>query len=129
MLIALLICFLFAVICLCFDAIITNKGIKAGVAVEGNPLIVFFARTNKPALWQLFAIDGGLRAALLAFALFTPEPADFPHAWPALMIGGFIAFGLKNIMGYREWRWMFSHPGQLMPIPKTAWGQFIGFWG
>lgn len=127
MLIALLICFVWAVICLVFDARITDRGIRAGVAVEGNSVIVLFFGT-KPTLRQLFTVDGSIRVALLGIG-FIPGPADYPHAFAALMIGGLIVAGVKNVQGYRQWRWMFNHPGQKLPILNSAWEQFIGFWG
>jgi hypothetical protein len=127
MIITLLICFVWASICLCFDAFITNKGLRAGIAYEGNSVIVFFFG-NKPWLWQLFAVDGTLRVALLGVG-FIPGPEAAPHAFAALMIGGLIVSGFKNIQGYRQWKWMFSHPGQKLPLMDSAWAQFVGFWG
>jgi len=120
--------FAFAVIGLLFDAIITNKGIKAGIAVENNPYVVLIAGP-KPTLWQLLAIEGTLRGGLLAFALFTPGPAACPFFWQACMLGVFTAFGIKNYQGYREWSWMFAHPGQLLPVQHSIWAKLLGFWG
>lgn len=128
MLIGLLVCFVWAVICLGLDMHITNKGLRAGIAVEGNSLIVFFARTDKPALWQLIAVDGTLRLLMLAFS-FIPGPTRYPLTFCAMGIGMFVVAGFKNLQGYRQWSWMFSHKGERLPQQNSAWAQFMGFWG
>jgi hypothetical protein len=126
--IAVLITFIWAVLCLMYDALSTQKGLKAGVAVEGNPLIVA-AYGNKPKLWQCLSIDGTIRVAMLLAALMLPAPADYPHSWHALFAGGFVVYGLKNIQGGRQWNWMLKNPGKKIPQLNSAWSQFVGFWG
>ena len=128
MLLALYLAFIWALAWLGFDSYYTNKGIKSGVAVEGNALIVAIWG-NKPKLWQLWSVDGTIRAAMLAAALFVPSSEDYPKAWVALGIGAFIAYGFKNWQGGRQWKWVMKNPGKTVPWMNTFWEQFIGFWG
>jgi uncharacterized membrane protein YczE len=129
LIIALLITFAWAVGCLLFDALNTNKGLRAGIAQEGNSLVTFLSRTQTPKLWQLLTIEGTVRVLLLLAAFLLPTPVDLPHCWHACSLGVFIAYGLKNIQGGRQWRWMFNNPGKALPIPHTVWEKFLGFWG
>lgn len=126
--IAMFVAFVWAVVCLLFDALNTNKGLRAGVAEEGNWLITTISGTKRPHLWQLLSIDGGLRALILAIG-FLPGPAAYPLTFVAIAIGALIVAGFKNIQGGRQWRWMFSHAGQKIPVQNSAWNQFWGFWG
>lgn len=128
MLAALLVAFAFALVCLLYDATTTQKGIKAGVAVEGNPLIVA-AFGNKPSLLQCLAIDLPIRLALMTAFLFIPAPARYPLAWYAMGTGAFMVYGLKNVQGARQWNWMLKNPGKPLPQPTSIWQQFLGFWG
>ncbi len=128
MIYALFTAFIWALAWLGFDSYNTNKGIKAGVAVEGNSWITVFWGVH-PTLWQLWSIDGSIRLAILLAALFVPSSAQYPHAFQAMGIGAFVAAGFKNWQGGREWKWMFSHPGQKLPTMNSAWAQFMGFWG
>ena len=128
MIIALLIAFVWALACLGFDSYETNKGIKAGVAVEGNWLITHIWGV-KPKLWQLWSVDGTIRVLMLLAALYLPSSAAYPQAWRYFLTGGFAAYGLKNIQGGRQWIWMTANPGKLIPYMNTFWEQFIGFWG
>lgn len=128
MLIALYIAFIWALAWLLFDSYYTNKGIKAGVAFEGNGMITFFWG-NKPKFWQLWSVDGTLRLAILLAALFVPSSEAYPQAWRAMGIGAFIACGFKNWQGGRQWKWMFKNPGKTLPQTNTFWSKFLGFWG
>lgn len=128
MLIALLIAFAWAIFAVLFDYLYTQKGLKAGVAVEGNPMVVeFFGK--EPKLWQCLILELPIRVGLLAAFLFLPAPASYPLAWKALGLGAFIVYGLKNLQGGLQWRWLLKHPGQKLPQPSSAWAQFLGFWG
>ena len=118
--------FAWALAGLCFDSYETNRGIKAGIGVEGNSWITFFYG-NKPKLWQLLSVDVPIRVALAALA-FIPSPM-YPHAMVACASGALAVAGLKNIQGAREWLWMFKNPGKKLPLMGSAWQQFIGFWG
>lgn len=128
MLIALIIAFIWAIAGLLFDAYNTNKGLRAGIAEEGNVLITSISGTKYPKMWQLLTIDGTLRLLILA-ASFIPGPSAYPYTFAALGIGAFVVAGFKNIQGGRQWKWMFSHPGQKLPLLNSAWEQFWGFWG
>lgn len=128
MIYVLLISFIFALACLAFDAINTSRGLRAGVAVEGNGIIVAIAG-NKPKLWQLLTIDGSLRFALLALALFLPTPDGLPAVWYATLTGAFVSLGLKNIRGGRQWRWLMRNTDKTLPQLNTIWQKLVGFWG
>ena len=126
MLIALFIAFVWALACLCYDAYETNRGIKAGVALEGNWLISAIWG-KKPKFWQLLSVDVPIRLGLAALALI-PSPM-YPHAMTACAVGALTFAGVKNIQGARQWLWMFKNPGKTLPLMGSAWKQFIGFWG
>lgn len=128
MTVALAVSFVWAVGCLLFDAINTNKGLRLGIAEEGNTLITALSGTKYPKLWQLLAIDGGLRAIILGVA-FIPGPVDYSHTFTVVSFVALFVAGLKNVRGGRQWKWMISHPGQTIPPGDTFWQKFIGFWG
>lgn len=128
MLIILLVLFAWAVSCLAFDISNTIRGLRAGVAVEGNSLVVAIAG-NKPTLVQLTTIEGAVRLALLVAALFIPTPEGLPHIWQAVFSGAFFSYGLKNIQGGRQWRWLLANPGKSLPQQHTVWEKLTGFWG
>lgn len=128
LLLALFASFIWALAWLGFDSYNTSKGIKAGVANEGNGWITIFWGSH-PNLWQLWSVDGSIRLAILLAALFVPSSEAYPQAWRAMGVGAFIAAGFKNWQGGRQWKWMFSHPGQTIPQMGSAWAQFLGFWG
>ena len=123
MLIALFIAFAWALAWLLFDSYNTNKGIKAGIAVEGNTMIIFFWG-SKPKFWQLWSVDGALRLAIFLAALLVPLSAA-----PLLGTGALAVWGFKNLQGGRQWQWMFKNPGKRIPEMTTVWGKIMGFWG
>ncbi len=111
MTIALIVTFIWAMSCLAYDSYMSDKGIRAGVAVESNPMITFIAGTDKPTFFQLYVIDAGvIRVPLFIFTFLMPGPNAYPHTWEAFGIGAFISIGIKNILGGLKWRkLMTSH--------------------
>lgn len=112
-----------------YDAEETVTGIRAGVAVEGNPIIVLFFG-NKPSLAQLLTYNtvetligsvmgviGHLRGASLSFMV------PLAIAWLASLT-------LKHYQGYRQWRWLIANPGKtIAQMEGSAFSKLIGFWG
>lgn len=104
LLIALILALAFATVADTLDDRITQKGIDAGLAVEGNTYIDKIFHTNKPTLAQRllvnFAIIVGL--TILGMCLL---PAGFLVFAP---IAGLIVTGIKHMNGWRDWQKLFS---------------------
>ena len=98
MIIYLIIALVFAILCNIYDATMTEKGIAAEVAVEGNTWLI----GPKPKAWQLYARDIPIifLASTLSFVgYFTHNPALFY----AGLVGPIVA-GVKHLQGGLEWR-------------------------
>lgn len=118
------------------DARITDKGIKAGIGVEGNELIGKVFGTNKPSLKQLVGYNVGKMALWMGIAAifayhFPATSATSPVYLGRVMMPVFAAVdAAKHYQGFRQWAWMFRNPGKrIEDISQTAWQKFIGFWG
>jgi hypothetical protein len=111
----------FDTVCARHDINLTDKGIKAGVAVEGNEFITTLARTNKPSKLFLFFYEASWIAAFASLGFFAPH---LPAA-----IGGSLAFlivdGVKHLIAARKWN-ILLHGGTI-PRDATAWQKFLGF--
>jgi hypothetical protein len=122
-----------AIVCSCYDANVTEKGIKAGIGVEANSTIDFIARTNKPSLFYLYLYNLGriaLASGLAVFFKYHFPGTNLCYAAQGGIFGVLVAFALGHVEGYRQWQWMFEHPGKrIEDIPMNAWQKFIGFWG
>jgi hypothetical protein len=118
--------FAWALGCLFYDATETQKGIKAGVGVEGNSWITCFYGV-KPTLLQCLSIDVPLRTAMAALA-FIPS-SMYPHVMIGPAVAALSVAGVKNIQGARQWKWCLANPTKTMPVMNTVWQQIIGFWG
>ena len=115
--------FLFAIAfyvgCDLYDVILTEKGIKAGVAVEGNTFLV----GQKPSAVALY-----LRDALLAGLATTPcaialAVGNTPLFWGFLAAP--VVVGVKHILGGKQWRFLLNG-GKVDPTkPLSAWDKFI----
>lgn len=128
MLIFLAIAYVFALICLGADALATDKGIKAGVALEGNAIVRTLSGTDKPSFEQIMAIEVGvIRTPLILFGIVTAMHGLNPLAYLAGI--ALVVAGVKNIQGARKWAWMFAHEGQKLPVMETVWQKIVGFWG
>ncbi|MGO8797113.1 MAG: hypothetical protein ACLQLC_20025 [Candidatus Sulfotelmatobacter sp.] len=89
----------FAIVADHYDISETEKGIKAGVAVEGN---TWFIGTDKPTAGQLYKRD------LLVIGV-TATPSVLAHIFraPALFYGGLsmpVVMGMKHISGGNQWK-------------------------
>ena len=89
-----------AVLTCVYDTVMSEKGIKAGVAVEAN--FTWLYGTNKPKTWQYYAVN--IPAILLAA---TPSMVGYFWHNPSLYFGGLaapVAVGISHIKGGLEWR-------------------------
>ncbi len=112
MTIAMIIAFLWAMSCLAYDSYMSDKGIRLGLALEGNRMITWIAGTMTPKFWQLYSIDAGLiRIPIFLLCLFLPAPSAYPETWHAFGIGAFISIGIKNILGGLKWRKLMRQNG------------------
>lgn len=124
MLIFLIVAFLIALACLVYDAYMSAKGIKAGIALEGNAVVTSISGTKSPSFWKIFLIEAGvIRVPIFILGAVTNVYLAFLFAISLLTMG------LKNVQSARQWQWMFSHPGQKLPEANTVWQKFFGFWG
>lgn len=129
--IAVLITFILAILGDLYDISLTVKGIKLGVAVEGNEQIVWVAGTNKPTYWQLLWIN----------MLLPPIPPDF-STWPILPIGiggmilgwnptalpfatALFLIGLKHYIAGRKWKFYIDGGKDDLSKGESAWQKFI----
>lgn len=119
--------FLWAMIWLDVDSYWTDKGIKAGLAVEGNWYVRLIVGA-KPTFWELMLVNGAIDVALLLLSLL-PTFGAAPHIWFVVSIVTLTISGVMNIRGSRQWKWMFLHPGKTIPPGDTFWQKFLGFWG
>jgi len=89
----------FAIAADCYDVSETEKGIKAGVAVEGNTWLI---GTDKPTAGQLYKRDLlviGLTAAPPTFAYIFRGPT-----WFYAGLSGPVVMGFKHISGGNQWK-------------------------
>lgn len=130
-LLAVAIAFVLAILGDLYDIALTVKGIKLGVAVEGNEDIVKIAG-NKPSYMQLLAIN----------MFLPPIPPNF-STWPIIPIGvaGFIygstpvggipfatilcVIGLKHFLAGRKWLFYINGGKDDLTHGKSAWQKFI----
>ena len=127
MLIALIVVLVWALACLGFDLYNTNKGLRAGIAQEGNELITSLWKTKTPTLKQLAAVEVPIRLGIFG-AGFIPGGAAYPYTFAVLALVALALYGLRNIKGGREWLWMFRNPGKTVPVANTVWQKIIGIW-
>lgn len=83
------------------DASATAAGVKSGIAVEGNGLIVRLVG-NKPTLEQFLLIETPIRLAIAACG-FIPTGGSYPYALMASATAGLAVYGFKNRDGVKAW--------------------------
>jgi hypothetical protein len=103
MLFVFLACFVFYVLSMIADSTVSVKGIKAGVAVEGNTWINALFGTNKEtpkdyAVYDLIEAVGLSAAGIVALL----HPAF--HLGLYLSSGMYIGMGIKHIQGVLAWK-------------------------
>ena len=112
----------FAIACDIYDVVMTEKGIRAGVGVEGNTWLV----GTKPTALKLYLRDSLVLAMTVAPSIFAALIGR-PELFYGFLIGPFV-FGVKHIQGGRQWRWALNNPTKKLPEPGSAWQQFLGTW-
>jgi hypothetical protein len=87
----------FAIVCNIYDATMTEKGLAAHVAIEGNSWLV----GTTPKAWQLYARD----IPIIFVAAAPSFVGYFTHQSVLYYMGlvGPIVVGIKHIIGGREW--------------------------
>ena len=118
------------------DARITNKGIKAGIGIEGNEILTTIAGTKTPSLkalviYNLAQLAIGVGVSLIFAYHFPATSATSPVYLGRVIAPVFAAVdAAKHYQGFRQWAWMFRNPGKRVEDQEnTAWQKFIGFWG
>jgi len=114
---ALVIALAWAIGCDIYDVTLTEKGIKAGVAVEGNTFLV----SSKPSAVALYLRDSlvtGIAATpcVLACILYSQ-----PLFWGFLIAP--VLSGVKHILGGRQWATLLA--GGTVTPPSTWWEKLL----
>ena len=122
------IAFLVALAALAYDIYNTNKGLRAGIAQEGNEVITGLWKTKFPTWGQIAAIEVPIRATIFGVGCI-PGPEQYPETFAVLATASLFVAAVKSVQGAREWQWMFKHPGQTIPERNTVWQKIMGFWG
>ena len=89
-----------AVLTCVYDTVMSEKGIKSGVAVEAN--FTWFYGTNKPKAWQYYAVNIPIIFLVSALSII-----GYATHNPALYYGGLspvIVAGILHIKGGLEWK-------------------------
>lgn len=119
-LIAVIVSFAFAVVADVLDSYYTNKGIKAGVAVEGNSYIVALAGTDKPSFLKVLLISmliPILPVGILGLIVGYGSPAAIVFSTMLVLTG------IKHVNGARAWVNLLNG-GKPDNGSKTAWQKF-----
>lgn len=80
-----------------YDIVVTEEGIKAGVAVEGNDWLV----GPKPSALALYLRDGLINLPFIALPLVSHILGNDPLAYGSL--AGLAVIAIKHVMGGRAW--------------------------
>ncbi len=105
-----------------YDVILTEKGLKAGVAVEGNSFLLGETNT-KPTALQLYRRDAIViaMASAPALAVYLMGAPDVAYGF----LAGPVVAAIKHIQGGRAWAKLLAG-GKLSTAPKSAWQKFWG---
>ena len=80
-----------------YDIYTTEKGLKAGVGVEGNDWLV----GPKPSALALYLRDGLINLPFIALPLISHILGNDPVAYGSL--AGLAVIAIKHVMGGRAW--------------------------
>lgn len=81
-----------------YDVIMTEKGLKAGVAVEGNDFLV----DSKPSALALYLRDSVILAFCLVPTVLSAAFGNMPVAYGSLIAP--VVYGIQHILGGLQWR-------------------------
>lgn len=104
-----------------YDVTMTEKGLKAGIAVEANDWLV----GSKPSAVSLYLRDGLVFAmCVIPAVVFAAVAHNVPLGYGALVAP--VVFGVKHILGGLQWRKLLKG-GKLSTMPQSAWQKFLDF--
>ena len=104
-----------------YDVIMTEKGLKAGVAVEGDTWLI---SSDKPSALALYLRDSIVLAFCVApTALCATVFHNIPLAYGALISP--VVYGVKHVQGGLQWRTLLN--GGKLPTVQTAWQKFLNW--
>ncbi len=106
-----------AIGCDIYDVTLTEKGIKAGVAVEGNDWLVG-AKPSAVALYLRDSLETGLATTPCILALIFNSS---PFFWAGIVAP--VLVGVKHIMGGRQWATLLA--GGKVTEPSTWWEKLL----
>ena len=93
---------IFYVICMFLDSFFSVKGIKAGIAVEGNTLLNKIFGTDKETARDYVLYDAVELVALSAAGIVSLlYPAFYLGLW--LSAGAYVGMGIKHLQGALAW--------------------------
>jgi hypothetical protein len=107
----------FYVGCDIYDVVLTEKGIKAGVAVEGNTFLV----GEKPSAVALYLRDAFVTGLVTAPCAIALAVHNAPFFWGGLVAP--IICGVKHVIGGRNWSILLA--GGKLPVAQSAWQKFL----
>lgn len=88
------------------DALITDRGIRKGLGIEGNSWITGLWRTTRPKLWQLFVFNWLQCTVLGSFAIaggFVADPYTSGIFFFMSAVGWYVDTA-KHIIGWHSWK-------------------------
>jgi len=92
-----------------WDAVLSARGIRAGLFVEGNEMLVWFAGTNKPSLRQIERFNLALTAVLSVFAAFGIPFHNAPLIYLSAVC--LTTWGAKHLAGVNKAYWYLQRFG------------------
>ena len=106
-----------------YDVTLTAQGLKKDIAQESFTWLI----GPKPSALALYLRDALITGVVAMVPLTLFLLGSVPVAYGTL--AGLVVLAVKHVQGYRQWKWMFAHPGQLLPVQHSIWAKFLGFWG
>lgn len=106
-----------------YDITLTSQGLKKGVAEESFSWLI----GPKPSTLALYLRDALITGIVAMIPLTLYLAGSVPVAYGTLVM--FAVLVIKHIQGALAWKWMFSHPGQPLPVQHSVWAKLLGFWG
>ncbi len=103
-----------------YDVLMTEKGLKAGVAVEGNTWLV----GSKPTAITLYLRDSLTAVLATAPSIVTYAMGSTAGAYGLLIMP--VVYAVKHVLGGRQWAKLLAG-GKLSTAPESAWKKFLDF--
>ena len=106
-----------------YDVIMTEKGLKAGVAAEGNQWLSSIVGTKPSAIGLYFRDSIVLALCVAPTALCATVFHNLPLAYGALISP--VVYGVRHVQGGLQWRTLLN--GGKLTQPTTAWQKFLNW--